>query len=221
LSSAVVSVVKCGEYRLFELKEKIREAVKLAGAPHVKGKKVLLKPNILSGAAPEKAVTTHPEFVKAAITVFQEMGAEVLVGDSPGFQNPDTAGKKSGIRQVTEETGAVWADFTRETEVMNPEGKLVKRFRVAEVFNEADLIVSLPKLKTHSLMYYTGAMKNLFGMVVGLKKGQYHVRFPDRENFAAMLVDLNVLLKPGFALMDGIVGMEGPGPGSGTPRKAG
>ena len=92
---------------------------------------------------------------------------------------------------------------------------------LADILPQVDAVVSLPKMKTHELMYYTGAMKNLFGLVPGLSKSAFHLRFPDRDNFAQMIVDLNLAAKPGFALMDAIVGMEGPGPGSGAPRQVG
>ncbi len=79
------------------------------------------------------------------------------------------------------------------------------------------MIISLPKLKTHQLMYFTGAVKNLFGLVPGLTKSTFHVKYPDRDNFGGMLLDLMDAVKPSYALMDGILGMEGPGPQNGTP----
>jgi ferredoxin len=105
--------------------------------------------------------------------------------------------------------------------VENPEGRLVKRFRLAKALGSSDLLVSLPKLKTHQLMYYTGAIKNLFGLIPGLEKSAFHLRFPGRTEFAAMLADLALAARPDFALMDAVVAMEGPGPNSGRPRHLG
>jgi ferredoxin len=93
----------------------------------------------------------------------------------------------------------------------------VKNFQVAREAVECDFIVSLPKLKTHTHMYYTGAMKNLFGAVPGLQKTRFHFRFPEKDDFADMLIDLNLLLKPAFAVMDAVVSMEGKGPSGGDP----
>ncbi|MCL2792052.1 MAG: DUF362 domain-containing protein [Spirochaetaceae bacterium] len=225
-----VAIVKCASYSPSELYDSIKRAISLSlskeggnnSATMFKGKTVLLKPNILSGAAPEKAVTTHPEFVKQCIICIKEMGAEkVIAGDSPGYQSSDYAGRKSGIMKAVTEAGGEWEDFSDNIEVKNPEGLLVKSFNLASVVKKADIIVSLPKMKTHQLLYYTGGMKNLFGMVPGLQKSAFHLRFQERELFAKMVVDLNIALKPAFTIMDAVTAMEGPGPGSGDPRHVG
>jgi len=183
---------------------------------------VLLKPNILSGNHPDKAVTTHPEFVRAAIRLFRELGAgPIYVGDSPSHQPHAAAARKSGIFQAVAEEGAVWADFNESPPASVPGGARVSSCQVAPIVRRVDMIVSLPKMKTHQLMLYTGAMKNLFGVIPGVAKAAFHARFADRANFARMLVELNLGLKPGFALMDAVVGMEGPGPGNGYPRRIG
>ena len=106
--------------------------------------------------------------------------------------------------------------------VQCPEGHSVKQFNFATALSKADVLVSIAKLKSHQLMAYTGAMKNLFGLVVGLEKAQTHYRFPNKQDFASYLTDLNIAAKPQYAIMDAIVGMEGPGgPGSGDPIKLG
>ncbi len=219
---AHVSIVRCPEYELSAVEAAVRQACDAAGFPEVKGKTVLLKPNILKVAEPDSAVCTHPLVLRAAIRYARSQGAaRVLVGDSPGFQAGNSAFRKSGLLDATLEEGAEWVDFSDGIQVENPEGKLVKNFTVARAAMEADVLVSLCKLKNHSLMYYTGAMKNLFGCIPGLQKPQFHMRFPDRSHFGQMLTDLNLALKCEFSLMDAIVGMEGPGPGSGFPRKIG
>ena len=129
--------------------------------------------------------------------------------------------RKSGLLDAALEEGAEWVDFSDGVPVDNPEGKVVKNFIFAREAVEADVLVSLCKLKNHTLMYFTGAMKNLFGCIPGLLKPQFHMRFPDRRFFGQMLTDVNVALRSNFSLMDAIVGMEGPGPGSGVPRKIG
>jgi uncharacterized protein (DUF362 family)/Pyruvate/2-oxoacid:ferredoxin oxidoreductase delta subunit len=219
----ITSAVRCSSYSPSQLALSLREAVKLSGSlPDVKGKTVLLKPNILSASAPEKAVTTHPEFVKQCVLLFLELGAkEVLAGDSPGYHSSEAGGKKSGITEAVTNAGGKWVDFSDSITVKNPEGKLVKSFNLASVIKKADVIVSLPKMKTHKLLYYTGAMKNIFGLVPGLQKASFHLRFSDRNLFARMIVDLNLAVKNVYSIMDGITAMEGEGPGSGNPRHAG
>ncbi len=217
-----VSIVNCGSYDPDSVYNAIKKAFETSGGFEIKGKKLLLKPNVLSGAPPEKAVCTHPEFVRQAVRFFLEKGAEnIYVGDSPGFQSTDYAGRKSGIKEASVSAGAVWTDFSGFKTLVNPGGLLVKKFYAADILDKVDAVVSLPKMKTHQLLYFTGGMKNLFGLVPGLMKSQFHLRFPDRDNFAQMITDLNTAVKPVYTLMDGIVSMEGPGPGNGYPRKTG
>ncbi|MDR3166710.1 MAG: DUF362 domain-containing protein, partial [Treponema sp.] len=144
----------------------------MAGPPEVGGKTVLLKPNIVMDASPEKAVTTHPAFLEAVIRLVWEGGASrILVGDSPGLQGPNFSGKVSGLGDVTRKMGAEWVDFTRgKKELPCPGGRAVRQFTLAGVLAEADYLISLPKLKTHQLMFFTGALKNLFGLVPSLAK---------------------------------------------------
>ncbi len=220
----IVAVVKCASYSPQAVAESLRSAISLSGEgfPDVRGKRILMKPNILSGAAPEKAVTTHPEFVKQCVLLFLELGAsEVYAGDSPGYQSTEFAGKKSGIMEAVTEAGGIWADFSDYITLKNPAGRLVKSFNIASAIEKADMIVSLPKMKTHQLLYYTGGMKNLFGLVPGLQKSAFHLRFSERALFARMIVDLNIAVKPSFTIMDAVTAMEGPGPGNGKPRHAG
>jgi uncharacterized protein (DUF362 family)/Pyruvate/2-oxoacid:ferredoxin oxidoreductase delta subunit len=218
-----VGIERCSSYESELVYKALKKAVELAGGLDVAGKTVLLKPNILSDSAPEKAVTTHPVFLEAAIRLVREMGSRrILVGDSPGFQPPGFRAKVSGLGETAVKCGAEWADFNKEKiEVPCPDGRVVKKFTLTKVIREADLIISLPKLKTHQLMYYTGAMKNTFGLVPSLAKSPFHARFSSREAFAAMIVDLNLAVKPAYALLDAVIGMEGPGPGSGEPRHIG
>ena len=218
---ASVSILKCKNYEEAEVVQIMNKLLNSIGLDKITGKKILLKPNILYAAQPEKAVTTHPTVLKAVIKYMQKGGNTVVVGDSPAFQNQEAAASKAGLKQVADQCGVQWQDFTQTAVIPAPEGKLVKSFQLASTLNEVDIVISLCKMKTHSLMYYTGAMKNLFGLVPGLSKSALHLRFPDRDNFAQMIVDLNLAVKPNYAIMDAIVGMEGPGPGSGKPRQVG
>jgi uncharacterized protein (DUF362 family)/Pyruvate/2-oxoacid:ferredoxin oxidoreductase delta subunit len=217
-----VSIVRCPDYETEAVETAVRQACEDARFPDAAGKTVLFKPNILRGAEPDKAVSTHPAVLRAAIRYAKSRGAaRVLVGDSPAFQVGVAAFRKSGLLEAAAEEGAEWVDFSDAVLVDNPEGMLVKSFTVARAAVEADILVSLCKLKNHTLMYYTGAMKNLFGCIPGLQKPQFHMRFPERVRFGQMLTDLNLALKCEFSLMDAVVGMEGPGPSSGQPRGIG
>ena len=218
-----VGIERCSSYDGEEIYKALKNAVEHAGDLDVTGKTVLLKPNILADAEPEKAVTTHPVFLEAAIRLVREMGSSrILVGDSPGIQSPGFSARTSGLGEAARKNGAEWVNFTKEkTEVSFSEGKVMKKFTLTRAVEDADIIISLPKLKTHQLMYFTGAIKNMFGLIPSLGKSPLHVRFANRESFAAMLVDLNLAVKNVYAFMDAITGMEGPGPFAGSPRHVG
>jgi uncharacterized protein (DUF362 family)/ferredoxin len=218
-----VAIARCEDYGSEQVYAALRLAVEAAPSLDVSGKTVLLKPNIVFDSPPEKAIVTHPVFLGAAIRLVRDLGASrILVGDSPGLQKPNFTAKLSGLGEVTERMGAEWVDFTREKcNLPCPGGRTVRQFSVTAAVREADCIISLPKLKTHQLMYYTGAMKNLFGLIPSVAKSPMHVRYPGREAFASMIVDLNLAVRPSYALMDAIIGMEGPGPGAGDPRPIG
>ncbi|MDR1250353.1 MAG: DUF362 domain-containing protein, partial [Treponema sp.] len=162
-----VAIARCEAYESAQVYAALRLAVEAAPPPELFGKTVLLKPNIVRDSPPEKAIVTHPVFLEAAIRLVRDLGASrVLVGDSPGLQKPNFTAKLSGLGSITERMGAEWVDFTREKyELPCPKGKATRQFSVTAAVREADCIISLPKLKTHQLMYYTGAMKNLFGLI--------------------------------------------------------
>lgn len=215
---SIVSLVKCNNYEFEEVYNAVKKAVSLAGGlEFLRNKKVLLKPNLLAPNKPEDAVTTHPIFFKAVARLVKENGGIVFAGDSPGIGTLEMVLNVSGLKKVMEEENVGLANFKEKTEVEIKEGKVVKKFILAKVFDEVDYVISIPKLKTHGMTYFTGAVKNLFGMVPGLLKPKFHYQFPDKSDFANMLVDLNLAIKPCFAIMDGITGMEGNGPRGGNP----
>ncbi len=214
-----VAIQKCTDYDFEKVFTAVKKLFELCPPPDVKGKTVLLKPNILYPKKPDACVCTHPSIVGATVKAFLEAGAaKVIAGESPAVAGSISSAKSTGIYDAVVSNGGVWADFSHKTVVKCPDGLLVKQFEFADTFNEADIVVSLSKLKSHQLMTYTGAMKNLFGLMVGLDKAQCHYRFPDINDFGKFLTDLNIAAKPQYAIMDAIVGMDGPGgPGSGDP----
>jgi len=222
MNSPVVAIESCESYDAAPLDAALARIAGASDFPEVRGKTVLLKPNILSGSPPEKAVTTHPEIVSAVIRLLKKKGAaEILVGDSPGVGSAEAAGRKCGIREAADREGARWVTFRETCRIPLPEGKAQKQFYPTACLEEADVLISLPKMKTHEMMYYTGAIKNLFGLIPGLNKSRFHMNFPEKEDFASLIVDLYQAVRPSYAIMDGITAMEGPGPGSGYPRQVG
>ncbi|PLY06145.1 MAG: (4Fe-4S)-binding protein [Desulfuromonas sp.] len=185
------------------------------------GQKVLLKPNMLSGKSPERAVTTHPEIVRAVIRQVQAAGGVVSLGDSPGIGTPENVARKCGIQQVVEETGIRFAPFSESVRLPTRTGTF-HELEVARDILDADVIINLPKLKTHQMMGLTCAVKNMFGAVVGLRKPRLHLQAgTDKAFFALLLLELCEALSPALTIVDAVVGMEGEGPGSGDPVEIG
>lgn len=186
-----------------------------------RGQTVLLKPNILQGAAPEKAITTHPSIVRAMIRLCREQGARVWVGENPGVGDPRTFARRAGILPVVEVEGAMWVDLTEQRTFEEPQNRIAKRIDLPRVLDEIDVLITLPKLKTHGQLTFTGAVKNQFGLIPGTRKAQYHYRLKSRDWLARLMVDLNRIARPALAVMDGIVAMEGAGPSGGRPKELG
>ena len=186
---------------------------------------ILLKPNMLSRSNPEKAVTTHPAVLEVVIELLKEMGAKgenITVADSSGGpQNSAIIAsnyKGCGFTDVTERQGVNL--YTRlESKVVKTDGVIVKEFEILSPVVDCDIVINLPKFKTHVMTGMSGAVKNLFGTVPGLKKAEFHMRFPDKDKFADMIVDLCETVKADFTIVDGIMAMEGDGPAGGVPRQ--
>lgn len=183
--------------------------------------KVLLKPNLVEGMPPDKGVNTHPEVMRALIREVRAVGAIPLVGDSPGVSSTRKAAEKCGLLRVCQEEGVDLLDFGESMEVSHPQGLVLKKLHIAKAFTQADKVISVAKLKTHTFMGITGATKNLFGFIVGMQKAQFHLRMQKRQEFAGMLIDIAHVIKPVLSIVDGIVGMEGNGPRNGSPVHAG
>jgi uncharacterized protein (DUF362 family) len=188
-----------------------------------KKEKVLLKVNLLSGKGPEKAVTTHPEFVKAVAKAVREAGGEPYIGDSPAGtfskRSLTKAYGSSGLENMAKEEGIGLNFNTGVRKLDIPKGKRLQRSPICEYVLNADKVIALPKLKTHSFQYLTLACKIMYGVVPGLTKAKYHAQFPRKVSFADMLLDILTIVKPQLYIMDGIVAMQGQGPGSGDPVK--
>jgi uncharacterized protein (DUF362 family)/Pyruvate/2-oxoacid:ferredoxin oxidoreductase delta subunit len=217
-----VALVRCESYEIEEVRKALARALELLGGAAAfvsPGEKILLKPNWLSADPPEKCVTTHPAVFRAVAEQLQSAGAVLSYGDSPGFQSPEAAAKRTGVAAAAAELGIPPADFKSGREVFFAEGKQNKRFTIANGVLDSDGVVSLPKMKTHGFQRVTGAVKNQFGCVPGPRKGEFHVRVPDAGEFARMLVDLNAFIHPRLYVMDAVMAMEGNGPRGGTPRR--
>ncbi|MCX7847577.1 MAG: DUF362 domain-containing protein [bacterium] len=185
------------------------------------GQRVLVKPNLLMGITPAAAATTHPAVVDAVLTLVREVGGEPMVGDSPGIGVLEQVIGPTGVREVIEEHGAEVADFTREQVFVCEDNLIGKRIALARALAQADVYITVPKLKTHVQLVLTCAIKNQYGLIPGARKGEYHMRLRDRDTLAELLIDINRIAKPALGIVDAIEAMEGDGPSGGTPRHVG
>ncbi len=190
-----------------------------------KGTRVVLKPNLVMKRRPEEAATTHPAIVRELSKILMDAGATVLIAESPGglYTHGRLASvyRGCGIAKAAEESGAKLNYDLDETEVDNPSGKYLKRVRVIKPVADADVIINLPKLKSHGQMVYTGAVKNMFGAIAGPLKAEYHFRMSDYDEFANALIDIFLSVKPTLNIMDAVTGMDGAGPTAGDPKEIG
>lgn len=224
----IVSIERCKTYDIEAVQKAVEKCFNHLGGieKYVKnGDRVFLKVNLLKKNAPEDAVTTHPSIVEAVVNMVKKAGGIPIIGDSPGGPFNERILKAiynvTGMDDVSKRTGALLNFDTGEVTEKLPDGRIIKQVTIMKAVKECDVLISLPKLKTHGMTVYTGAVKNLFGVIPGLVKAGYHLNMPDVMDFADMLVDLNLFLKPSLSVMDAIIGMEGNGPSAGTPREIG
>ncbi len=219
-----VILKKCTEYDVSKMKKGILASLNELGGleKYVKPKeKVLLKVNLLTAKKPELAVTTHPAFVEALVEIFKENDNKVIIADSPGGPFIDTyikrVYKSTGMAQIAKNQDITLNRDYSSYDIFTNDSKLYKKMKLCSFVKDADHIISVSKMKTHSLMTFTGAVKNMFGVVPGLSKANLHLQYPDMLDFGDMLLDICNYINPTLSFMDGIVAMEGEGPGSGDP----
>jgi uncharacterized protein (DUF362 family)/Pyruvate/2-oxoacid:ferredoxin oxidoreductase delta subunit len=223
-----VYVIQCPEYE--QVPKRLPELIELMGgigrfvSP---GERLAIKPNLLLEARPEEAVTTHPKVVSTLGHLVTRAGAQGIIVDSPGSgvrytrKVLENIYKRSGLAEAAQESGVELNMDTSFETVSYSEGKFIKRFEIITPILESDGVLNLSKLKTHCFTYFTGAIKNNFGVIPGRAKPGYHQKLNDRSHFVRMLLDLARLVSPRLSIMDAVVAMEGDGPTAGSPRKIG
>ncbi|NLG29527.1 MAG: DUF362 domain-containing protein [Chloroflexi bacterium] len=223
-----VAIVRCPDYEVAGVEAAVRRAVDLLGgmSAFVKpGQRVLLKINLLRVAPPEAACTTHPAVVTAVAKLVAEAGGHAVIADSPG--GPYSPAllrayyRKCGYTWAAEVSGAELNESVETVQVAHPNGYVLRRLDVIAPLTQADVVINLPKLKTHNLTGLTLAVKNLFGVIPGMVKTGYHGKLQPQERFFEGLLDIYTYVRPALNILDGVVGMEGNGPSGGDPRQVG
>jgi len=216
------SVSKCDSYEAAIVKKALDNCLKELGGLNkfvTKTDTVLIKPNLLMPAKPEKAITTHPVIIKVLLAELKKIGCKVIIADSSsGCYTKECMEKVydecgySGFKELT-------YDFSSK-EYSNKDG-FIKKYELISSFFKADKIISVSKAKTHMLTMLTCATKNLFGLIAGKEKTRFHSRFKTVDDFSKMLVDLASFANPCLNIVEGVLGMDGEGPSRGNIRKLG
>jgi len=220
---SVVSIADCKRYHYDTIRESLINIFtpwNSLGSFITAGQKVLLKPNLLAAAPPEEAVTTHPLIVEVLADMIREIGCKVYIGDSPGNDREEYTYEITGMKDVALKTGAEILYFNQHN-TEEDANAVDNVYNLTGALTDMDLIINLAKLKTHSLTGLTGAVKNTYGCVAGKRKKKLHFEHPLPFDFSRHLVDIHLLVKPVFSLIDAVVAMEGMGPRSGKPKHLG
>jgi uncharacterized protein (DUF362 family)/NAD-dependent dihydropyrimidine dehydrogenase PreA subunit len=226
MKSDLVHIVPCADYEPAHCEAAILDALQpLGGLDWVTpGMKIAIKANFVAAAKPDRAVTTHPNLLIALSKLLIERGASVTIGDSPGnLYNAAVLNRVYALAglEKAERIGAVLNRDFSEKQTYAPDAVQAKTFTYTRWLDDADAIINFCKLKSHGMMALSCAAKNLFGVIPGTMKPEYHYRFPNPNDFADMIVDLDEYFKPVLNLCDAVEAMEGNGPTQGTPKYVG
>lgn len=222
-----VSFYYAREYDPILLKEIVEKIIADQGGYgrlFAKGKKVLIKPNLVMKKKPEGGATTHPAVLEALLLCLLPHTRDITVAECSG--GPNTEGlmkgiyRETGIEAVCQKYDIPIHYKMNAVEISPPDPIICRRLEVLDIFTEADVFINLGKMKTHSLTTVTGAAKNLYGVIPGLRKVEQHAKYPKIESFSALICDINKALPPTLSIVDGILGMEKDGPTGGEPKWA-
>jgi len=224
----VVALTRCASYDREKVDAAVQAAIDHLGGieAFVKpGQRVLIKPNLVRALPPDRAATTHPAVVMAVARLVREAGATPLIVESPG--GPYTPAslracyRKTGLWEAAEAEGIALNLDTGSLQVSFPEAKVLHRIDVVAPLTQCDLVINVPKLKTHNLTGLTMGVKNLFGLVPGALKIGYHAKLQEKRRFCEGLIDILLYVRPALQVMDAVIAMEGEGPTGGKPRALG
>ncbi len=210
--------MRCDDYREDRVLDAVRLGIDLLGGPQSfcsSAEHLLLKPNVLFGDPPERCTSTHPAVFSAVGRVFRDVAGRLTYGDSPALGRSLGEMRKAGLEEAARALGIELADFEHGDDVAFPESPFLQRILLARGVQAADGLISLPKMKAHALTRMTGAIKNQFGCVPGVRKAQYHMQMHTLDEFARMLVTVTLMVRPRLYVVDGIRAMEGNGPRNG------
>jgi uncharacterized protein (DUF362 family) len=224
MPSIPVSLISAHSYDdLVELRHSLERLLEPLGGMSavVKlGDRVLLKPNLLTGSRPGKECVTRPEVVYCVAQMVKDAGGKPFLGDGPAFGSAYGVAKASGYLPLIDELKIPIVEFhgARYQTVSDSFDHL----RLSKEAMDADVVINLPKVKSHVQLTLTLGVKNLFGCVPGKMKAWWHMEAgKDSDRFGEMLVETARAIDPDLTIVDAIMGHEGNGPSGGEPRYLG
>jgi uncharacterized protein (DUF362 family)/ferredoxin len=207
-----------GDY--LRMEETIETILKAFPLPW-EGRRVLIKPNMLGPNPPEKGITTHPSIIRALVRSLRKRGATCAVGDNPGMNGYAANHFCAEVSGILDASEGAFINLARQAVCLPLSSRFIKTLTVSKAIREADLLINVPKFKTHLQTRITGAIKNMFGIVPGAEKARVHLRAPSPVHFSEALVDIYQIRIPDLTILDAVVGMEGNGPSSRDLRPIG
>lgn len=224
----IVSIQKCPSYHASQIDQAIERSLRPFGGLEsivTHGDTVLIKPNMLFGRAPELCVTTHPAVIESIVKMVLDLGGRPMIGDSPPISSANRNAKVCGIYDVANKFDVPIIEFKSTSPFYRHKPVLTQHIhtpRIDQDVVKANVIINVPKLKAHQQMFLTCAVKNLFGCVNGRRKAYWHYKLrTGPEFFGDMLVGLYERIQPEITIVDAVIGMEGRGPGRGSPKEIG
>lgn len=217
---ASVSLIRANSYERQQLRASLETLLEPLGgiSSFVKpGDRVLLKPNLLTGSRPGKECTTRPEIVYCIAQMVREAGGKPFMGDGPAFGSARGVAEANGYGPLIQELNLPVVEFHgHRYETVSKE---FNHLLLSKEVMEADVVINLPKVKSHVQLTLTLGVKNLFGCVPGKMKAWWHMEAgKDSARFGQMLVETARAISPDLTILDGIIGHEGNGPSAGEPR---
>ncbi len=224
----IVSLLRCGAYENPLLQQIICQSFSIIGfdLKNFRNQRVIVKPNLLMPSKDEKAIITHSEFFRAVVQIVKQSGGRPVLLESPAIHSLAHTIQKTRYAQVVKSEDIEVADPSKTRRLTYEGAKKFKHLEISEAYFDADIILNLPKFKTHGITYITGAVKLLFGAIPGVEKSKMHLRAPTPEEFSDFILDLYGAMNYGFSppkpiihIMDAILVQEGEGPGpAGKPK---
>lgn len=219
------ALVRCTSYDAAAVEPAVERAFTLLGGLSQfvrRGDSVLVKPNLLTGQPPENAATTHPQVLDALLSQLLDLGARPRIGDSPAFGWVADVAEKCGVAAVARKYDVPLVEFTNPTALPSVRPSVLRQFVTDRAIRDADVVINVPKLKSHRQLGFTGAVKNLYGCMPGKRKAYYHFARGNRDaHFAHLVASFAYSVAPALTLADAVVAMERDGPSGGDPRPVG